>query len=751
MSWQQIYLNYDQDALALYANIGLIRRARKDIEANKIEFIQQENNNVLQFNADGQQVCLPAQGIQAASCSCPAHGHCKHIISAVLWLQAHNSEHSLANGSANSLANNSANNSLPEETPSHCTKQDDKSPIKPLTALDDLNNVNNQAKQDQIKPITPLTNVLTELLSLDASKLLKKVGKVNTLTAYELVCNWQENNLLTIQYQQSQQSQQSQLRITVPESSEPIIYIAGTGFDGMISALPIKQKMAVHLAIIAYLFEQNNQAWQWPVTVDQIKNETQLLSPEEITLIKQIQTYIYKLIYQGLSHISHNQLSHLQLFNISAKTQNLPRLAAMLRQLCQLVELLANRHFTVEEQDILLFLGQIKAYTEMLLHNQGEPLSKLRGKITRQYKTTEQALDLLPLGGRWWQSRTGAVGATFYFWDIKQQQYQETTLARADKNDINFNRVTIWNSMSIWQTSPDRLMQNAITLHHPRISQDGELASSGSTATLQQNGWNDENYLKFKATTGFQNWSVLNGYLQNSHLDDVLFNEVVFVHIQNNDKPYFDEIRQSLVWCVKDAEKNQLFLRLFWDEYRKSRIEVLRSFLETQNQPLTILVKVVKNESFLDLEPFALLYKAQKTNEIKTLNLDFEDSWRRRKTAVAEHMFLSNTYTMRKMQLSENNYTKDSLSTFIIQPLLTILESVACSGRLELFIDQKQQLKAIQHDCDTLGLNSLSLVLNKILSNQLISITHLLQAVYLCYLLKKMHYQLPIQLIKPNC
>ncbi|WP_176700823.1 hypothetical protein, partial [Gilliamella sp. Fer4-1] len=272
-----------------------------------------------------------------------------------------------------------------------------------------------------------------------------------------------------------------------------------------------------------------------------------------------------------------------------------------------------------------------------------------------------------------------------------------------------------------------------------------------STATLQQNGWNDENYLKFKATTGFQNWPVLNGYLQNSHLDDVLFNEVVFVHIQNNDKPYFDEIRQSLVWCVKDAEKNQLFLRLFWDEYRKSRIEVLRSFLETQNQPLTILVKAVKNESFLDLEPFALLYKAQKTNEIKTLNLDFEDSWRRRKTAVAEHMFLSNTYTMRKMQLSENNYTKDSLSTFIIQPLLTILESVTCSGRLELFIDQKQQLKAIQHDCDTLGLNSLSLVLNKILSNQLISITHLLQAVYLCYLLKKMHYQLPIQLIKPNC
>lgn len=720
MNWQHIYLNYDQETLALYANIGLVRRAHKDIEANKVTLIEKNNENYLEFNADGQKVILPIQGIQAASCNCPAHGHCKHIISAVLWLQSH------ASFLENSITDS---NNI-----------DDENQIKPLDEFDYSHKSDNKISTKQLKTISSLASVLTELLSLDGNKLLKKAGKSNTLTAYQLVCDWQKNSLIRIEYQDSQ------IRIIVPESDTPIIYMAGTGFDGMISAFPKKQKIAVHLAVIAYLFEQNNKIWPWPIEYRQITtHKVDQLSADEIALIKQIQQHIYTLISQGLTHVSHNQAEQLQLLSMSARSQGLPRLAAMLRHLCQLVELLAKRHFTVEEQDILLFLGQVKAYTEMLLHHQGEQLFKLRGRIKRQYKTESQPLELLPLGGRWWQSKTSAIGATFYFWDIEKQQYQETTLARVYKNDINFNRKMIWNSMSVWQTFPYMLMQKSIKLHHPRLSDTGELAIHGSTVTLQETGWNDNNYHDFRSKAGFQNWSILSDYLQDNHLDDSPLNEMLILHISSSNKPYLDEIRQNLVWQVNDNDGNSLFLCLFWGEYEKLRIDVLKNFLETNNNPLTVFVNCVKNGNFLDLEPFALLYKDLLTGDIKTLSLDFEDSWYKNKKSDSKQRSITNTYLEHKKHLSENRYIKDFFTTSIIQPLLTILESVACSGRLELLPDQKQQLTVLQYDCDTLGLNTLSTVLSKILSHQQIAVTHILQAVYLCYLLKKTNYQLPIK------
>ncbi|MCO6548404.1 MAG: hypothetical protein J6583_11615, partial [Gilliamella sp.] len=233
MSWQHIYLNYDQESLALYANIGLVRRARKDIEANKVKLIEKSNEDYLEFNADGQQVRLPAQGIQAASCNCLAHGHCKHIISAVLWLQS--------------------NASLLEHSITDSNNIDDENQIKPLDQSNDSHKSDNKISTKQLETIRPLANVLTELLSLDASKLLKKAGKANIFKAYQFAYNWQKNHLVTIEYQDSQ------IRIIVPESDTPIIYMAGTGFDGMISTFCTNQKMAIHLAAIAYLFEKKQQ------------------------------------------------------------------------------------------------------------------------------------------------------------------------------------------------------------------------------------------------------------------------------------------------------------------------------------------------------------------------------------------------------------------------------------------------------------------------------------------------------------
>lgn len=61
MSWKNSYLQYDDDALVVLANVGLLRRARKDVENQKVN---PTDLNLGTFTSDGQCVSLDAQGIQ---------------------------------------------------------------------------------------------------------------------------------------------------------------------------------------------------------------------------------------------------------------------------------------------------------------------------------------------------------------------------------------------------------------------------------------------------------------------------------------------------------------------------------------------------------------------------------------------------------------------------------------------------------------------------------------------------------------
>lgn len=697
MSWSQIYLNYDQDALAVYANVGVIRRALKDIEANKVKLIEHNQSHLI-FEVDNQQVKLTPQGIQAAKCSCPASDHCKHIIASVLWLHE------------NPLINES------KVTPN----------------CDTLNQPLESSKSH--------SDPLAELLAIESSQLFKTVGKANIRLAYQLLFDWLQSDAVTVQ------TQGVQLRIQVPQSTTPVIYTAGTGFAGIISELPDKQKQAVHLAVIAYLFQQNQKSWQWPeqiISEHQQNNQQDQLCDDEIILIKQIQNQINTLIEHGMSHVSASQANQLQLLNMSARAQGLPMLAAMLRQLCQLVEMQVNRHFAIEEQDIILLLARLTVHLQTILNSEGEQLAKLRGKQKRQYQTNQQMLDLLPLGAYWWESKTGAQGATFYFWNPNDNQYYQTTLARSNKADINFNQYSIWHRISLWQSMPNILMRKRFSLNNPLLAEGNNLSSTGASVVIKSIGWTDLDYQEFRAFNGFRNWKELSRYLENSDVSDGLFDQVIAIHITNTQKPVLDEINQSLIWCIKDNKNNDLLLQLFWDGNYSQRIDTLNLLLRTAHQPLTVLVKCIKNDSNLDLEPFAIIYKESKTDQINIANLDFDYEWLYPKGKNYKAFEASKEPVLKK-QMAQINYQQDPVATYIIKPTLALLEAITSSGRLILSNTDKQKINQLQYQCDTLGLTTLSYTLNKLAQNQPIEIKHILQTAYLCQLMNNTHYQLPI-------
>ena len=80
-----IYLSYHDDDLASFASMGLVRRAKKSLD--DVTLTSAPDAEPLSFMVEDNTVTLPKTGIQSASCTCGAHECCKHVLSAVLWLQ----------------------------------------------------------------------------------------------------------------------------------------------------------------------------------------------------------------------------------------------------------------------------------------------------------------------------------------------------------------------------------------------------------------------------------------------------------------------------------------------------------------------------------------------------------------------------------------------------------------------------------------------------------------------------------------
>ncbi|MEY2344490.1 hypothetical protein I3679_011930 [Proteus mirabilis] len=76
---------------------------------------------------------------------------------------------------------------------------------------------------------------------------------------------------------------------------------------------------------------------------------------------------------------------------MSARAEGLPRLASYLRTLSTQVKRLAERHFTMDESNVLRLLAHISAYLFQLSYATPEQLKTLRGQLRRQYDDKNQS------------------------------------------------------------------------------------------------------------------------------------------------------------------------------------------------------------------------------------------------------------------------------------------------------------------------------------------------------------------------
>lgn len=685
MSWRTVYFHYDDDALAVFANVGLLRRARKDIENDKVVLIDIEHGL---FNSDGQQVKLDEQGVQRATCDCVAVGCCKHILAAILWLQE-NKQTEIASQNSGSL--------IPEEP----------------------------------EPLLP------ELLALNPELLIKQTTKADCRLAVRILYEWDNNQLQT-------DDQCAQFKIFLPNFDEPIIFMRGNGFQGILSSLPEKQKKALHLAAMAKLFQQQNLLWQWPDDLAPVQDSRQTLSDDDKAVIGTIQVFIQDMLRQGLSHISQSSAVQLHLLNMSARAEGLPRLANYLKQLSHQVKLLADKHFTVDEGQVLRFIAQIFAYLYQLSYANENQLIRLRGLIRRQYEDQSISLNLIPIDAQWWQTQSGAIGATLSFWNDQEKRVIQCTQARANRLDPMFNRINVWQTLAIWKQTADHLMHSAFELHSPRLSEEGKLAASGESYAISHSNKlvSLAEYQQIQAEYGYMDWQKAADYLSNLQ-DDYVF-EPILLHIDSYEQLYWNETEQCVLWAVTDKNQNKAFLRLNWAGNEHNKIEELR-FITQQKMPVVaISAQVIYHQQQIQLVPKTLWI--HKDQGIALFYLDFESIPRKKKNSNFINHILE--YMAKKQQKSRTLSAESTLAQQLTRPIYAILETQACTGRQVLSQIQQQDLMHVVKVSQDLGMEWFANQVESFILSTQQSAEGLLRLVYLCDRFERMQVVLPFELNK---
>ncbi len=650
-NWQALYRSYDDASLEVLANAGLLRRAHKDVEAGKVAWLSQQPDHGV-ISSDGQQVTLTQKGAQAAQCDCPATSCCKHILAAILWLRVQ----------ADDVAT------------------DDTTPDDVLTNSSTAESTT-QAEQ---------VDVISEILALTPEALFKSAGKAATRMAWQ----WFKSANVDAADQRVQIGIETQ-RVTIHLGSldTTVIYLAHGGYNGMLSEVKASERKAVHLLALAEVFRQHEQPWHWP-EADAATASPALdqLSADELDLLGNIDLIANELLAQGLSHVSRSSATTLRMLNLSARAEGLPLLAGHLRTLSGLVNQLAARSDLVSERQALMQMAKIHALCTALRVATGDGLATLRGRVRRRYQLNSEqtSMYLLPLGGHWWTTLGGARGLTLSFWEREQQAVVDVTLARPDGNDVSFQPHSVWSYQALWKKTPEQLCRTALTLHHPKLSDDGKLSSGADSyvSTEPMPSPQEEDVRQM----GIHDWGMIQQALSDQASLSSQLPPRLLLRPVRMDEPLLDEVRQTLLWPVYDASGEQLLLDIPYSAERQHKIAQIELCHREKIDVRAVLVVIQMEGGRIRLEPLSLLWVNAQA-ELATFSLDF-DAFKASKVGWVSPMLARIT---RLLTLKQNNaalaqFEQPSLSQRLCDPVLDVLESLACTGRRQLSDYQREAL-----------------------------------------------------------
>lgn len=575
---------FDDDSYVALANRGLVRRARKDLEQQQVDIIEQGAAHVvLSFGA--QRIRFDQRGPAHAQCDCPASGICQHILAAAMGLQQTLQASATQSGHADEPA---------------------------------------------VDPLAPLQDTL---LAITTAELARHSGKAGYRWAWQYVQDLEPEHALVI-------SGSQHLVLALQRPRLTLRYMGG-GLDALIADAELAQIEKYRVAVVLAFqrahgrertppeptARQRTQALDLGKDHAPPESRDATLDESRARLRASLRKILAESVELGLAHLSQGIQERYSTLAVWAQGAEYHRLALLTRRIADHVEMLLERAGGADE---LRLLDEITVEFALVCAldaaaAQGAAPRQLVGRARSRYEASA-SLELFGLGAQAWRSPAGYVGLTIIFWSPEEQAFMSCTDARPQAQR-GYNPIARYKAAGPWAGlgAPAQTTGSRIMLQGAQRNDAGRLSAADSAsatvlpldaATLVQQLKPWESWVDMLTARGEQRASLL--------AEPDPMKDWAALRPAKFGEARFDDARQTLVWPLMDGDGLSLAAEIPFDEYSRHAIERVERLGPSELVPGTLVIARLRasSQGGVVAEPLSLVRPGAKDNCVDALHFD---------------------------------------------------------------------------------------------------------------------------------
>jgi hypothetical protein len=541
------------DDFAALASAGLVRRARKDLEALSPAIAEADDAVTVDLGA--HRIVLDARGPAHARCTCPARTVCQHILAACLFLRGQGGG------------------------------PDQPQPTAPAPAAD----------------------LEAELMSIGLDALLAYAGKPAVRQALRMA---EEDDVAEIEVHGT-------IVIRLRRPAVEFRYAGGGVDSLLTSHGGRSRKKLAALAVLAFQRAHGAAPMHLPGEEGGPDEPAVSADVAELrgTLLPRVERLLCECVDLGLPHLSDSHTERFLSLATVAEGARLHRLSLALSRLSDRIDLALERHAQADSAVLLADLARTYALATALRDPRAWSRVELIGEARTAYREIGE-LDLYCAAAFPWQTASGYWGLTTLFWSAQHGRWFSQTDARP-VSATGFDPRLAYRTGGAWAAcgSPRAITGAQVRLRSASANRSGRLSTSKATqATVRKvsgppdfgpRAWRDWAQLRRALDRNLDGLGLVD---RNPHDDYAVVYPARFLPRS------FDGATQTLWWPLVDQNGDQLLARLTYSQLGAHAVERLDSLRPSGGTG--VLVQLSWSRGELVARPLALLRPDRRPDNI---------------------------------------------------------------------------------------------------------------------------------------
>ena len=680
-------LALDDEALAIAASKGLVRRAQKDLQKGAVPQLQHSTESLV-WNVDGFTVTLPATGFLEAHCTCPATNVCRHLLAAYLWGRSQ-----LQTPSPEVQSTSPASAAPP-------------SPQLPAYALADLVK---WAGKPTVREALAFLN--REPYEIEVAEAI--IGRF-------------------------------------PQANVTCRYFPATGLTGMLCSCKARQICLHQVATVLAGLRSQGIVLAFPESPStpnssQANQASQASKAAATGVIAHTQTLLKRTVAIGLLHLSSTSHEQFVTLSVSAQGAKLPRLALALRSIAAEIDLSLKRDAAADTERLFEQMAHTFALGTALQQTAPSYPVHLAGQAKRHYENIGR-LELIGMGAYSWQTQSGYSGLTVLFWDAVAQQWCSWSEARPRFHGGGFDPIQVYYQPGPWEgiTHPSEASQSCLCLYNARRNYQGRLSSSRQTAGIplrptQSNDW-------MSVSCCFQDWDTLKQHILSTQpvglTEASPLARFAVIRPHQWGVRHFDPVQQTLTWAVLDRSDRPLILRIRFTSTESAALETLEQLDPVEAGILGIVGAISVEKGTLYCYPIALCRQTH-AGQTSILNLQFSQQTAATANSTANSIAQSTANPATELAADftdESEVSSDNRLVSTNLPLERFMADIQLIAERGDYALDRTSFKALTQQVshfENIGMTTLASVIRNLTQASGDQSAQLLKARYLCHLYRQ--------------